>query len=156
MKVLRHLAPAAEHERDQRAATYPDYVRRGLISEADAQADYQAWCAIALWCAGETVAFAVELEAETLLRWDPARREMADQRRQYDWPSEAEIMETAARRAVEHLATLRAAKPDDTALAARAAKVSAIRDGVQRYRQFCESMTRELRARARDESKAAA
>lgn len=48
----RALAAAAARERDDRARLYPDRIAKGQINAEDAQGDYEAWWAIAAWCAG--------------------------------------------------------------------------------------------------------
>jgi hypothetical protein len=150
MKVLRHLAPAAEHERDQRAATLPTYVARGLIAEEDAQCDYQAWCAIALWCAGERIDWSIPIALPTMIRWGIAGKiDAAQESTPFTPPTIWKVMETAAERALAHLDHLRQAKPDDGALAARRGRVAAIHDGLQRARAFYERLNGELRDRAR-------
>lgn len=156
MKILRHLAPAAEQERDQRAATLPDYVRRGLIAEGDAQCDYQAWCAIALWCAGSPIRWSIPIELPTMIRWGMAGKIDAGQERMpFTPPTVWQVMEKAAERALAHLDHLRQAKPDDDALAARRGRVAAIHDSLQRERAFFERLNGELRERAAAGRKAA-
>lgn len=153
LRVLRHLAPAAELERDDRERDYPAFVRRGLVDRADANADLQAWDAIALWCAGERSGSKIEIDEKTLVRWDPERAKLAEAGQAVPPAgSNWETLELAAAKALRHLDRQRAATPDDSELAARRGRVAAILAGLQCTRAFYDDLAEALRARATGEA----
>lgn len=121
--IPRHLVGTARHERDTRAEAYPKRVWQGNASPEDAQADYQAWCAIVAWLEGR-----------------PGR--------EWSYCSFAE-MALASGRCLQGLQKAADKNPLDLALAARRDLVAAIHDSLERMHEFLASLTAQLREDAK-------
>lgn len=113
---------AAAHERDERARLYrAKAAKQGGEIEALAEADWQAWVAIARWCA-----------SEPHLGWEPNLAEL----------------EHAARLALQQCETVVARKPADAAAAHRRDQVAEILSTLQRSRAFVDGINAALRRQA--------
>lgn len=137
-RALRHLyrsarlelAPAAALERDERARLYPERIRAGQIERGDAEADFQAWAAIAAWLAGEA-------EADPEITF--AAMELAASR----------ALQTAAEAVDSSPAEKRAART------ARRDKLSEILELVRGHRDWLADINAELRGRSARKAEAA-
>ena len=122
----RGFAAAAAFERDERARLYPGQVREQKIAAERAQADYEAWAAIAAWCAGEP----------------------------HPWCDLA-TMARAAARAVQAGDSAIAAAAGDPAQQARLEVLRAIHGLFTANLAFCTGLTTALRAAAAERKSAA-
>ncbi len=113
-------AEAARFERDERARIYRARAKGGEI-EALAEADWQAWVAIARWCASERTH-----------AWEPGIAEL----------------EHAARLALQQCDGIATQRPDDEAAAKRRDDVAEILSMLQRTREWIGSINAALRRRA--------
>lgn len=132
-------AAAASFERDERERLYPPRVAEGKLTEEFAQTDWQAWVAIARWCAGERIGF-----------------ELADEHGP-DAPraSNLALMEQAAALALQSAETALARRPADAAALKRRDNLAAIHSLLNKNRIFTDEFNANTRRLAAQRVEAA-
>jgi hypothetical protein len=117
----RHFAAEAAAQRDARARVYPEMIAAGRIGREEAEADWRAWVALALWCDGRRIGFDIA------------------------WAAIA----AAAGRAIAQGERSAAARPDDAALARRREAVAEIARLAEDMHAFVAALNAALRADAK-------